>query len=61
MVGDYAVYVEHDTMIEQPHPVRTTTEDGITVIASGILITPTVIAYQWQERDDRQHYEGSRY
>ena len=59
LVADHLIYVEHHTMIDQPPPVRTTMDDGITVIASGILIAPTAIAYQYQEPADRQHSEGS--
>jgi len=58
LVADYLIYVEHHTMIDRHFPVRTTMEDGITVIASGILIAPTAIAYQCQEPADRQHSEG---
>jgi len=59
LVADYLLYVKHHTMIDQPPPVRTTMEDGITVVASGILIAPTAIAYQYQEPAERQHSEGS--
>ena len=59
LVADFLVYVEYNTMIEQHPPVRTITEDGVTVTVSGILIAPTVTAYQFQEPVDRQHSEGS--
>lgn len=59
LVADFLVYVEYKTIIEQPPPVRTITEDGVAVTVSGILIAPTVTAYQFQEPVDRQHSEGS--
>ena len=59
LVADFLVYVEYNTMIEQPPPIRTTTEDGVTVTVSSILIAPTVTAYQFQEPVDRQHFEDT--
>lgn len=59
LIADYLIHVEYHTMIDQLPPVCTTMEDGITVIASGILIAPTALAYQYQEPADRQHTEGS--
>jgi len=62
LVGDYLVDVEHNTMMEQPPPVHTTTEDGITITASGILLAPTIhdpVAYLYREPDRSQHSEGS--